>query len=530
MSDKKKELLDVRLTHLEGDTPDTLRIVAQARAGLGLSQIESDLLNESSDNIEGSTAVPTEASSDQAMPMRSLGSVAGWGLEDSQLEGRELDSEADESISEGHARFGGVKDRFIYMISGFVPKRGDPPLEIVRKCIFIVALITLIVSLTYIINDMVIIPMKNANLYNSIEELYDPNNPAEPPADFPEGNYPDGIMDTFKALYAKNNQIRGWMRYTDVNRKWLNINYPVMFSGDNKYYLTRDFQKTNNKNGALFFDERTDLESPESTNRVLIVYGHNMASGQMLSPLNKFLNNLSYMRSAPLISLDTLYERGQYQVFSVMLLSTREKDGPYFDYLRTRFSDDQDYLEFIANIRARSVYDFNGVDVGADDELLILSTCTADSAAKFKEGRCVVVARKVGDGETVAVRESDIVKNKNVIMPYAWYVNQKKTPHKYYTGGYTIPGVKTTTTVSYGDTTMPTTYTWTRDNSPGTTPAPGTNTTIPSTGDTTASGTTKTTTTTKGSGTDGDETTTTTTTQPATTTTTDSTEPPDSDN
>jgi hypothetical protein len=156
-------------------------------------------------------------------------------------------------------------------------------------------------------------------------------------------------------------------------------------------------------------------------------------------------------------------------------------------------------MDFVANIRARSVYDFNSVDINPDDQLLVLSTCTATSNAKFKDGRCVVVARRVRNGETVAVRPSDIVKNEDVIMPYAWYVNQKKTPHRYYTDSdYTIPGATyTTRRPTYFPTTpttyRPTTSDGTRPGGPtappgGTTTAGGT--TAPPGGTTTADGTT----------------------------------------
>lgn len=450
----KKEILDVRLSRLQGDTPDTLRVVAQARAAMYSQPEMSDKTL-----VDHVDANPVESYSEKAeTPMVSLDAVA---------EEVQASVETEQPVQDSFVNPQQPNKFQIFMykvadvLGGVIPKRGDPPVEILRKCIFNIALITLIVSLTYIVNDMVIIPLKNQQKYNSLTELYNPDNPIQPPADFPEENYPEGISDAFKALYAQNDQIRGWMKYKDTNGKWMDINYPVMYSGDNEYYLDHDFQKARNKNGALFFDERNKLETPQDKNRVLIVYGHNMASGQMLSPLNKLLNNLNYMRSAPLISLDTLFDRRQYKVFSVMLLSTRKEDGPYFDYLRTSFADDEDFMNLVANMRARSIYDFNNVDINPDDELLVLSTCTSTSGAKFKDGRCVVVARRVREGESVAIRISDIVKNKDVIMPFAWYVNQKLTPHKYYTdSNYTIPGATYTTRNPYTPTT-PTTHKWT---------------------------------------------------------------------
>ncbi|HHV51353.1 MAG TPA: class B sortase [Clostridiales bacterium] len=455
-NNEKKDLLNVRLTNLDGDTPETLRVVAQARAALGRyshpevsDEISVDSGKKSIENNTNTDDFDTKVLEIPVVLKQESPQVREQPQQDA--------AENPENSPRGFKKF---LNRMAAVLGGVIPQKGDPPLEILRKCIFNIALITLIVSLAYIINDMIIIPFKNHQTYDSLASLYDPDNPADPPADFPEYKYPEGIMDSFKALYAMNDQIRGWLKYKDSNGKWLNINYPVMYSGDNEYYLTHDFQKARNKNGALFFDERNNLETPNDTNRVLIIYGHNMASGQMLSPLNKMLNNLNYVRSAPVINLDTLFDRREYKVFAVMLLSTRKEDGPYFNYLRTSFADDEDFMDFVANIRARSIYDFNSVDIRPDDQLLILSTCTTTSGAKFPEGRCVVVARKVRDGESVAIRPSDIVKNDDVIMPYAWYVNQKLEPHRYYTdSNYTIPGAVYSTTRTIYNPTTPTTYT-----------------------------------------------------------------------
>lgn len=369
-----------------------------------------------------------------------------------------VDAAEDAAVSR---RDSGRGARFLRALAEMIPHRGDPPREIIRKCVFLAALITLITSLSYILYDMVYVPARNSALYSGIVEEYDPDNPAAVPSGY-AGTFPEGILDSFKALYAQNDQIRGWINYTDSSKSWLSINYPVMFSGDNEYYLTHDFQKAANKNGAPFFDKRTKLDSAGSENKALIVYGHNMASGQMFSKLNNLLfGSINYIRTAPLISLDTLYDRRQYEVFAVMLVNNRVEDGERFGYLRTSFANDQDFLNFVAEVRARSVYDFNGVQVNADDELLILSTCTGDRQAHFSDGRCVVVARRIPEGETAAVRASDIVKNDDVIMPYAWYTNQNLDVHPYYTdSNYTIPGVDASAAADYSTThTRPTTYT-----------------------------------------------------------------------
>ena len=105
-------------------------------------------------------------------------------------------------------------------------------------------------------------------------------------------------------------------------------------------------------------------------------------------------------------------------------------------------------------MRARSIWDFeNAVDIQADDELLILSTCTTVSGVHFDNGRVAVIGRKVRPGESEEVNVNLIKKNDDVIMPLAWYVNQGLEPHEFYTNpNYTVPGMS----AFPGGTTPPT--------------------------------------------------------------------------
>lgn len=366
-------------------------------------------------------------------------------------------------------------------ILGMIPKKGDAPLEIVRKCVFIVALITLIGSLGYILNDMVINPLATKSVYSGLETIHDDPKSVERIPKDDKTVYPAGIRDSMKYFYYLNNEFRGWLTYNSEGSDFLRINYPVMYSGDNEKYLKKDFHNTNNKHGALFFDERNRVETPSDTNKSLIIYGHNMGSGYMFAGLNRFIHDVSYARKATHFHLETLFDEAEYKVFAAIVVNNDKADGPRFGYLRTEFSDGNDFLGFIDQVRARSLYDYP-VDVEADDEIVVLSTCTVKSAVHFDDGRLAVFARKVRDGESTSVNTRLIIDNDDVIMPYAWYTNQKLDPHRYYTDtGYTIPTYHTPTgegtepaptmgvgTTTNGTTTGGTTGTGTR---PGTTAA-----------------------------------------------------------
>jgi hypothetical protein len=150
------------------------------------------------------------------------------------------------------------------------------------------------------------------------------------------------------------------------------------------------------------------------------------------------------------MTMNTLFANGHYKVFAVVITDESAQQH-YFNVRRTQFTDEEDFLNYIENLRARSLFDYP-VDVQAGDELLLLSTCTVPSSAKIDDGRLTVIARKVRSGESTAVNTSAIVKNDDVIMPYAWYTLQNKQPHAYYKGGVIIaPSTTTTTTTTVGE-------------------------------------------------------------------------------
>jgi hypothetical protein len=145
--------------------------------------------------------------------------------------------------------------------------------------------------------------------------------------------------------------------------------------------------------------------------------------------------------------MNTLYANGKYKVFAVVITDESAQPQHYFNVRRTQFADDEDFLTYVANLQARSLFNYP-VDVAAGDELLLLSTCTTPSAAKIDNGRLTVVARKIRPGESTTENVSAIIRNDNVIMPYAWYARQNKMPHAYYSGGVSIAPNTTTTTIT----------------------------------------------------------------------------------
>ncbi len=205
-----------------------------------------------------------------------------------------------------------------------------------------------------------------------------------------EIHYTDGqtiaanVLPEYEDLLKYNKKLIGWLKIADTN-----IDYPVMQTDDNEYYLTHNLKQEYDKNGSIFMDTACDVLKP-STN--FILYGHHMRSGNMFGNLTKYEKE-SYWEKHKLITFDTIYEHGTYEVMYVFRSHVYAADEIAFKYYQ--FIDCNGEVEFASNMEEMakmSLYD-TGVTATYGDRLLTLSTCDYEEA----EGRFVVVAKRIGD-------------------------------------------------------------------------------------------------------------------------------------
>lgn len=181
------------------------------------------------------------------------------------------------------------------------------------------------------------------------------------------------------AAHEKNGDFVAWLKIPGTN-----VNYPVVLSDNTDYYLTHSFTGKQSKLGTLFSLEKTDYETP---GRNIAIYGHhitNTSSGElMFRPLLSYKKQSFYEKHST-IYLDSLYHTGTYKVFAVVNLVKGE-----WDPSTASFASDADFLAFIRQAQARSLYD-TGVEVTAADRILTLITCDRSYAAA--DGRLIVLA------------------------------------------------------------------------------------------------------------------------------------------
>ena len=212
--------------------------------------------------------------------------------------------------------------------------------------------------------------------------------PTAPTVQFTLDDEPEAkeVLEEYKNLLNVNQRLIGWVKIDDTN-----IDYPVVQTVDNEYYLTHNLHQEYDRNGSIFMDKDCDVLKP-STNYIL--YGHHMQSGKMFGQLDRY-EDKSYWEEHQYIQFDTIYEKGIWQVMYVFRSKVYSQEEIVFKYYQ--FIDANGEQEFDSNMQemaALSLYD-TGVTAEYGDQLLTLSTCDYEE----KNGRFVVVAKKVATKE-----------------------------------------------------------------------------------------------------------------------------------
>lgn len=173
------------------------------------------------------------------------------------------------------------------------------------------------------------------------------------------------IKVDFTELIKKNEDTVGWINVNNTN-----INYPVVQSTDNNYYLTHSYDKKENEAGWVFLDYRNNKDFTSKNN---IIYAHSRLDKTMFGSLSKVLKQSWYKdKSNHIIRLSTPTEDSLWQIFSVYVI----KEETY--YITTSWSKDTEYLDFLNTIKERSKYNFN-TELNINDKILTLSTCYSDT-------------------------------------------------------------------------------------------------------------------------------------------------------
>ena len=169
----------------------------------------------------------------------------------------------------------------------------------------------------------------------------------------------DMLSADFDELSKINSDTVGFIKVNGTN-----INYPVVQTSDNDYYLNHAYDKNKNSAGWVFADYRNNMKKFDKNT---IIYAHGRLNNTMFGSLKGILNSKWYNnKDNYIVKFSTPYENTIWRVFSVYSVEAESY------YITTSFDDNFD--EFLKTIKNRSLKDFN-TNVSSNDKILTLSTC-----------------------------------------------------------------------------------------------------------------------------------------------------------
>ncbi len=159
------------------------------------------------------------------------------------------------------------------------------------------------------------------------------------------------------------------------------INYPVVKTNDNKYYLKHSFDKKSNNAGWIFMDYRNSINALDDNT---VIYGHARLDETLFGSLKNVLTTKwQKNKDNYVIFLSTLKENMIFQIFSIYTI----KEENY--YIKTQFNNNNEKKKWIDTMQERNISP-TSAEVNINDKFLTLSTCQ-----NRQGGRIVIHAKLI---------------------------------------------------------------------------------------------------------------------------------------
>ena len=239
----------------------------------------------------------------------------------------------------------------------------------------VISIIIIIISLYYIYLWYI----DNKKTENILNEIYENANVSSDNISVDNDLKIEVENIDFNKLINKNPDTIGWIKVLGTD-----INYPVVQTNNNDFYLTHSFDKSYNKAGWIFADYINKNLKNNELDKNTIIYGHNRQNNSMFGTLsNVFKEEWLRNKENHYINFSTLNNNMVWKVFSTYTIEKEEY------YIQSNFSSDEEYISFLNTIKNRSTYKYD-VNISKEDKILTLSTCT-----NVGKGRTVLHAKLI---------------------------------------------------------------------------------------------------------------------------------------
>ena len=252
------------------------------------------------------------------------------------------------------------------------------------KLIAIIVLsIILIVSIAYLIY-YVYMQWQNKKMMEDLANFVSTPNTEVSQNASEEEQRKQTLLANLQELKKQNSDLVGWLTVDGTE-----VNYPVVQTNNNDYYVNHNFEKQSNELGSIFLDKDCSIEKPTAN---FLIYGHRSNGGQMFETLTKYKEE-DFYKEHPTFEFATLDEVSEYQIIAVFQSQVYLKNQDVFKYYFFKDAEtEEEFNNYIENVKKLSLYNIaETAEYG--DQLITLSTCDYH----VTDGRFAIVAKKVVD-------------------------------------------------------------------------------------------------------------------------------------
>ena len=246
-----------------------------------------------------------------------------------------------------------------------------------KKITFIVVVIGVVVGISFIgkylyniyTANQVSKALENVKIYSEINQIDG------------ESEISSNVL-RLKELKKQNNDIMAWIKLNGTN-----INYPVLQTINNEYYMEHDYQKNISSNGSIFIDKDYNFSK---SNQNMVLYGKNNYNYVMFSELFNY-KNYDYYREHKIIKLITEENEEEYEIFAVIFTQNLESvSKEKIDYSNMEALSEEEFKNYIQNIRNDTIYNKDFKLENSDKTITLIT-----SSNHAENGKIIIIAKKV---------------------------------------------------------------------------------------------------------------------------------------
>lgn len=187
----------------------------------------------------------------------------------------------------------------------------------------------------------------------------------------------------FDSLHKTNPDIYAWIKFPACN-----IDYPILQSAQDNYYLRKDMAGQYSVPGCIYTNASCNTKT--FNDPYTIMYGHNMHDGTMFAGLHN-LDNGKWMSNPPTFTIET-----EDKIMSYVVVGTVDYSDAYVPaYFSTLNAASRDsFIQSCYGYTGRSITHLpeKAPTFGATEPMVVLSTCIL----KEENNRFLVLCKMTG--------------------------------------------------------------------------------------------------------------------------------------